>query len=458
MDQCDAVFILSRASQFLTEEDIILSKRTLAGCGIRHQVLVATQMDLSAQNEVGKIQSYKEAFQRSMQRVRKSSSLHDLHLEPVCISAFMYACAYKMKNNLSLDDEERKLQENIAQFSRDTPDTEEEFRRFSNMIAIYKQLKSWRQEKDQIILEHQRNRMNEAHREVLTILNSLRTGVDKDKRLLRENDINTLQKKHGQIREAMDSVSAQISDLFLEMENNVKNELAALRQRVLANSQQFDEIHVEKHTEQKNHSHTTGFIWKKTIYTTETITKFSADLSEALKQIKDFVSHIEKDINDTFKALLNKDSITNSIKKTILPVFRVLDISFDENIVILPVREVVHSINAPEFKFDNTPYNGALVGEFSDGILNDRVSAFKVAFQQQMQKLCMDIRNKLDLQREEISSLLFRQSSGFSLKLISSLDEQMAKIQDQMTNREESLRRYDEAKALLLQSYDKMAR
>lgn len=454
MDRCDAVFVLSRASQFMTEDDKNLVVNTLKGCGIRPLVVVATQMDLSALNE-RREKSYFGAFKKARSHVMKEGQRHGQDVVPV--SAFMYACARKMEKKLSLDKEEFHLQEMIGRFERDIPCTPQDYKKYSNMGAVEKQLETWRRNKDELILEHQLNRMRDAKGEILNMLSGLRTSLEKDKRLLKENDIESLKKKHQQIRAAMESVSSQVSDLFLEMGNRVNVELAELRQRVVANSKNFHELTVDKKTETKDQNYTSGMLWwKQNHTTTETVVTYSADLSEALKQLKEFAAQIEKDINDTFKVLLDKENITNRIKKTILPVFRNLDISFDESIILQPVRAVVYSINVPEFKFDNSPYNEALVLEFSDGILNERVSAFKSAFELQIQELIKDVRKKLDNQGDGISSILYAQSADFSQQIIRSLDEQTEKVLQQMKDRERGLLRFDEAKLLLEQSTRKV--
>ncbi len=457
MDQCDAVFLLSRASQFLSEEDLNICKKTLVGCGIRHKVIVATQMDLSAQNEAGNIPSYREAFRRSLKNIKKSASSIEL-TDPLWVSAFMYNYAYKIENGIPFDDEERNVKNLLKRFQTDIPVTAHDFKIFSNMNCIYKQIEKWRNEKDAIICDHQRERMNESHKDILSILNNLKVSLDKDKKLLKENDIETLRKKMVQIREAIDSVRVQISELFLEMEKEIKQKLADLRNRVLVNSKEFEELHVEKQTNTKKSSWWPIIFGIPIVTTTTTTTSYKAELSEAFSKLKDFAGHCEKDINNTFKELLDKEDIKRNITKTILSVLRNKDISFDENIILLPVSNLIDTITIPKFSFNNDSYNNVLKEQFPNvEIENEDVKKLKNTFQLLIQEQIKDIRKDIEQKTEEISKDLFRQSGEFSENLIHSLDEQMARLSEQMSHRKESLLRYDEAKKSLEQCYNNIA-
>ena len=113
---CDVVFLLSYAGQFLSNEDIQFLTRTLPSEGIRKAILVGSKFDSGILDYKGRNVTFKEAFKGSrrnfdaqalsnVQSCTKSSNcpvvVHEIEksLPPKYISSLMYSAARKMQNN-----------------------------------------------------------------------------------------------------------------------------------------------------------------------------------------------------------------------------------------------------------------------------------------------------------------------------------------------------------------------
>lgn len=458
MGQCDAVFLLSRASQFLTNEDMQLLGRTLLDNGIRHVSIIATQMDLGAQNEVGKTHSYDEAVRRTVKTVLGTAKRNQVPQRPIPVSSLFEILACKMEGGKPLGQEERQvLEKNLRCFTEHVPAAAADFRELSNIQEVHRELAKYRQDKDRIIEEHQRDRAREARRNFIDILTALGRAVDTDSRILEEHDMGSLEALRAGLLELMDTVTMPISDVFSRMRNEVGQKLAELKSRITANAKSFEDIEVNVSTHNEDRHYTTGmWFWKKTHTTTVLITSHTAELSEALQLLRKYAEKCEVDVNDTIRELVDKDKLNENLKRIVLPFYRKFEASnmrlpMSEEMIIQPVNALVQEFNIPEWKFDNTPYNSALQGNFDGKIENETINRFKTAFELQLQELCKDMRKNLEQRQALIADKLDNARVNFAAQVRQLLEEQMAKLSEQMGDRRESLKRYAECRDTLEQ-------
>ncbi|WP_165079141.1 MULTISPECIES: dynamin family protein [unclassified Desulfovibrio] len=458
MGQCDAVFLLSRASQFLSGEDMQLLGRTLLDNGISRVSVIATQMDLGAQNEVGKTSSYSRALENTLDNVLRTGKRNNVPQAPIPVSSLFEILACKMEGGKPLGpDEKQVLERNLRRFKEHVPASPADFREIANMGAVREELAKYREDKDRIIEEHQKDRAREARRTFIEILTALGRAVDTDSRILEEHDMGSLKALRAGLLELMDSVSLPISDVFSRMENEVGQKFADLKNRITANAKRFEDIDVNVSARNEDRHHTTGMLWwKKTHTTTVTITTYTAQLVNALELLRKYAAHCEEDINDTVKELVDKDKLNETLKRIVLPFYRKFEASnlrlpMSEEMILHPVNALVQEFNIPQWQFDNTPYNSVLQSGFEDKIENDAIYRFKTAFELQLQELCKDMRKNLEERQGQIVDKLHDARVNFAGEVRQLLEGQMAKLMEQMNDRQESVGRYAECRNTLEQ-------
>lgn len=269
MAQCDAVFLLSRASQFLTNDDMQLLRRTLLDNGIRHVSVIATQMDLGAQNEVGKTRSYTEALRRTLSTVLNTAKRNQVQQTPIPVSSLFENLACKMEAGRPLGPDERQvLEKNLPRFTGHVPATVSDFRDLSGMQRVRRELARYREDKDRIIEQHLKDRAREARRNFIEILTSLAKAVDTASRILEEHDMGSLKALRAGLLELMDTAALPISDVFSGIENEVGQNFADLKNRISANAKSFEDLEVDVSTHTEDRHHTTGMWWWKKEHTT----------------------------------------------------------------------------------------------------------------------------------------------------------------------------------------------
>lgn len=448
MCQCDAVFLLSRASQFLTNEDMDLLRRRLVDNGIGQVTVIATQLDLGAQNERGKTGSYKEAIRRTLQSITRTARKYGIPEMPVPVSSIFEIIALKMEKNLPLNSEERHIERNVSFFTEDAPSDAELFHEYSNIKGVREELQKYRKEKDRIIAEHQQARARESKRNFIEILDAMIKAMDTQSRILQDYDMVSLKKLSAGLMEVMDNINIPVSNIFAGMESEAGQKFADLKQRLLANASSFEDIYVESKTHQEEKSHVTGHLWwKKTHYTVYNVTTYTAQLAEALQQLRAYAAKCEEEINNTIKELFDKNAIRVRLKQVVLPLFRKCEqenvtLALNEDMILLPVDALIQKFVIPEWKFDNTPYNAALQKQFGDQIENEKITTFKTAYELQLQELYKAVRKSLEAKVKEISEQLVNASVHFAGDVRARLEEQTGSIMEQMKNKEESLKKY----------------
>lgn len=456
MAQCDAVFLLSRASQFLTNDDMQLLRRTLLDNGIKHVSVIATQMDLGAQNEVGKTDSYTEALMRTLKTVLGTAKRNHVPQTPIPVSSLFEILACKLEAGKPLGrDEKQVLERNLGRFKEHVPATAADFRELSYMQDVRRELARYRQDKDRIIEEHQKDRAREARRNFIEILTSLGKAVDTDSRILKEHDMGSLKALRAGLLELMDTAALPISDVFSGMRNEVGQKFADLKNRILANIKYFDNIEVKPAARDEVRETTTGmWWWKKTHTETVRVTFNVVELAEALARLREYADKCERDANDTIKELVDKDKLNEDLTHIVLPFYRKFEASnvrlpMSEEMIIQPVNALVQEFNIPQWKFNNDPYNAVLQSSFGGEIKNEEIRGFKTAFELQLQALCKDMRTNLEEQQALITDKLDNARVNFAGEVRKLLEGQMAKLMEQMNDRQESMKRYAECRETL---------
>lgn len=457
--QCNAVFMLSRASQFLSDEDLELLRNTLLNNGVTKVILIATQMDLGAQNEIKKTKSYKDAYLRSAKSVFNEAKKYEVQQVPIPISSMFETHAFKKENGLPLSAEDRKLEENLQYFSIDVPQTPAQFREYANFTAIRQEFKKCIQEKDDIIYRHQQDSAREFRRRIIGILNSLISGVNTDKKLLKENDYSSLGKLKNNLLELINNVEIPISNIFIDMEKEVSQTYADLKQRILENTKSFQDLNVQISTHQEEKTYTTGMLfWKESHYTTITVTTHTVELAEGLQLLADYSAQCEKDINNTVKELLRWEDLEEKLKQKILPIYRQLELkefnfSVNEDLITAPIHALVNALTVPKISCDNNIYRTELIQEVDSNTIieNEKIHDFKTKFNIKLHKLCEDVRNKIDENKNFIIDKLSESSVEFTNKMRINLVEQLDKIEKQINNKEESIKQYENARRILEQ-------
>ncbi len=446
LSHCDAVLILSRASQFLTASDMTFIKNTLREEGISRKIIIASQFDGGMASEKGKLKTFVEAFRRTMANVHKMHKEQIGNGSPICTSAMLESCAYKQDKNFILDAEESLVLKNL-QFFDGAPTSSEDLRKVANMAGVRAELKTCREDKDSILHNRKLELAQSAKEIILTSLRILETNLRINEKDLKQINIDNLQQRRKGITNALNSVENYTKELFIKTNADVKLNLENLSHRIINNIRSYSEITVHEGVSSEERSSTSGMLfWKKTHYRTVETTKYNVDLQEVLGKLRDYATKSQKDVINVYAHLISVENISEEIKKKMLPFIRDVDQDYDENIILIPLCSALHDLKLKPFTFNNEIYNNRLVEIFPREIEgNESIHKLKVEAELTFQRLGQDLVKVISEEMNNISRLLMDKSNNFIEAMRKQLSDQMDKLEEQLKEREVSLQRYSRA-------------
>ena len=446
LSQCDSVFLLSRASQFLEESDLrMLSDRTLYQEGIRHKKVIATQMDLAAFDHHPKKVTFDQAYKITGKNVfDRQRTIKNIILDkPVPISAMLLACAYKIENNISLDGEEKKVLNQIQNY-KGHPTTPSEYRKYANIGAAKKAINEVIHKKEEIKKVRQQDLVLGKANILVEILSNLEKVAKSNSRLLRDQDIETLKKRQQSISDALESVHVGLSSLFLKSETQMKEQMEHLKNRIILDIKGFDNLNVETRITHHEKESTSGILfWKKTHYRTIEETSYVANVADAVSLVRKYMADQVKHINQTFKEILSIEQLKEQVKTRILNLYASNNIDFDEETILLPLESTLGKLKVPNFEFDNNELNNKLIESFNSAeVKNEEISQLKLVLEQVLQEAGKKLTKKLSEHQRDISNKLTHFSTDFTKEVTKKVDSQLNIIISHMEYKEKNLKKY----------------
>ncbi|MGO1297145.1 MAG: dynamin family protein [Vibrio sp.] len=444
--QCDSVFLLSRTSAFLPEADLRLLKgKTLFQEGIKHKVIVASQIDSGVldhkPNKIDFRTAYRKSGQAAFNRLRKVYP--DFKGNPIPVSAILSSCAYKKQNNLELDSREKQVTKQLAKY-QGAPTSAQELQQFSNINSIRKELDITRLKKDEIKSARQMDLLK-GRRDLFcdTLLTLEKTAVS-NSRLLKDQDIDSLRKQSELIKAGMKAINSKLSSLFINTNTEVKNHIAVLKNRVIKDISNYENLRVEEKHSAEDKSYETGFIFKDKHYYTVEKTDYIASVADAIGILRRYVSTEIGHINRTFNEILPIEQLKVQVKTHVLNLYNSAGIDFDEDSILLPLKATLGQLTVPKFEFDNDQLNDELISSFSsETVKNEEIYRLKLKLEQSLQNCGKTLVDELERHQQLLARALKSHSDGFVQNIINETEKHLNKVTELMQDRENNLIKYE---------------
>ena len=444
--QCDSVFLLSRTSAFLPEADLQLLKgKTLFQQGIKHKVIVASQIDSGVldhkPNKIDFRTAYRKSGQTVFNRLRKVDP--EFKGNPIPVSAILSSCAFKKQNSLELDYREKKVTEQLAKF-QGAPTSAQELQQFSNINSIRKELEKIRLKKDEIKSARQMDLLKGRCDLFCDTLLTLEKTAVSSSRLLKDQDIDSLRKQSESIEAGMKAINSKLSSLFINTNTEVKNHIAVLKNRVIKDISNYENLRVEEKHSTEDKSYETGIIFKDKHYYTVEKTDYIASVADAIGILRSYVSTEIGHINRTFNEILPIEQLKVQVKTHVLNLYNSAGIDFDEDSILLPLEATLGRLTVPKFEFDNDQLNDELISSFSsETVKNEEINRLKLKLEQSLQNCGKTLVDELEHHQQLLARELERHSVGFVRDIIKETEKHLNKVTELMQDRENNLIKYE---------------
>lgn len=463
LKNCDVVFLLSYAGQFMTNEDINFITNTLPGDGIGKAVLIGSKLDSAILDFPKRKASLKEALRSSVIKFNDQAkrNIDDCYKEnfrsevllnikeslpPKYISSIMYSIAKKNKNDIILEDFEEHIYKTFKKRFEDFNDSYEFLMDFSNIENIKKNIfEEVIAEKNKIIKEKSELLLKGQKAKLISILEEINIQAVQNL-----NDINTYDKE--KLQEKLKLIDNKISSLRREIKNIFDN-AAIDSKKVLINISvniekeidRFTDIDVK--TEKKEHLETQreGLLGlKKKVYRV-TETKNSADVGQVIKNIRRYITRCKEVANSEFDTLINVSGIKKKIKETVVEAFDLSDKNFNENDILIPIEIAMKKIKIPSINIDASDYDDMILRTFSSTIVEgENINQLLVQQEKVLQTASKSMSQILKNTASEVEIVLQEESSQFVDNIISHLSENIKMLENKLEDREKSIREFEE--------------
>lgn len=477
LGQCDVVFVVSPAGEFISQEDLNLMGHVSGKKGVQEVFLVASRSDQqlygsikeesrgSLPDGISMIKNQlssqaRDVFTEKRKENPESAEMYDslisnMENRVVITSAICHALLRQLNDRNSWDEDMtfawQRLTEEYPDFFSDSA-AEANLALLSGVDKVQGNVSYARENKDNIKAQKQDEYAAKQKQNVEGFLSGIRSAVQEGAARLQETDAAQLKIKKATKERLLATASVDVDDAFDESVFRFKSDLSATLKQ---NSRGlFDDVgdfsqYEKSETKTKEVSHTrvkgTGFLnwlsrgrWgNETYYTTEQYTVRTLQTAPIKRKLNDVVQALQEDLADNAeKAVMEWRGIVQS--KTISALRSSLgDDDIDIPLLKTSIRKVVGNMQIPPFSLSSakfsTEYSGILKDDGIDSFLeeaNEYVGNLRSAYSSQIRNFLNDM--ETSAKKEKLSSLLF-----------GSMDAELSELEKQIANKESTLQRYN---------------
>ena len=480
LGECDVVFVVSPAGEFLSDEDLNLMGHISGKKGVDQVFLTASRFDQQLYgsekeraegilpNVIENIRTQlvthaKEVCSKRKQQNPECSEMYQSLLDDaehrVLITSSMCHSMHLLFNQQDAWDED--MQYTWGLLSEDYPDyfsgeaAQTSLEKLAGVSAVRNNVGTVRQKKDEIIQKKQQAYAEQQTQNVDAYLeklkNSLREAVDR----LKNTDAAELQAQKEAKEKMRVSASADVDEAFDEAVFNFKTGLSTtLKQNSRGLFDDLGDFSSYEKTESKTVTRSReksgilsgvgrffgGFLgtdWGYEDYQT-TETYRTMQTAPIKRKVNDLALNLQADLEDCAeKAVMEWRGIVQ--QKTISALRRSLE---DENMIDIPllktsIRKVIGNMKIPEFKLSGAKFGDNYSGKLTDDEIDSFLSEIDEHLAELRSTYASQIKSFLNqmeasAKQDTLSSLLF-----------SNLDKELKVLEQQIENKKSTLARYD---------------
>lgn len=465
--QCDAVFLLGYAGQFLGAEEMQFLMSSLPNEGINKAVLIGSKVDSailqypSKRNPtfqrayLGTIQNCERQAEENIRECTATEHNEKLlrqlkeSLPPRCISSLAYGAALKMRRVEKLGPDEQKMVDNYRHRFADFTDDAETLMGLSNIDDVRRDVfEETKSQKAQIIQDRIRSLIPGKIAQFLNILEEISIQAKSNQSDLKKYDCEQLEEKLDKLKQNLDSIRIVVKNMFersaIESRRLIEDMAVDVGQE-MENHMEIEVVHTSK---TKHHSSTSGVILKKTEHWEEVIHTHTAEVKDVDDNMRKYMLSCRKMINDTFRNILKIKELQDGVKAVVMGAFEQSDKDFDENKILIPLENALSRISLPTFEIEADAYeemlDGLLSGIVSNGVVkNDDIPMLKRAQDQVLAKMSKDIVQEIRDKGVEMDQNLQTQAAVFVDHIVNQLSENQKKLEAMIQDKQAGLEKFD---------------
>ena len=461
LGECDVVFLLSSTSQFLTDKDISLMCETLPEEGIKEVIIVGSKLD-SGLLDYNKSNSFKKAYIETVQSYTEQakSNLYRIlsnplvdksfinsmikKLPPIYVSSMLYGAAINKKNNKVYSEEQGFYIDRLKSSFIDFHDNIDMLVRYSGILDIQKKkLIPLRTEKDSII----KSKNNEIFQTKMTkIISSLKDIHEQcliNKEILENNDKAKLEEKRETIERSLIQSNREVKEIIKSISLDIKSTIQRLNIEIEAAINNHLDFPVVVEENITRHSERHGFLYLKERKWNTVENTYKVNSLKVVENIRNYHIECQNLVENNLGHAINKRQLEKELRETIINSNSVIDHSFDEREILIPLRNLIKAIKIQNINIAINPYLQRIYDGFTKKIeTDDEIHRLRIVQDQTLNDIFNEYKKETKQALNNIELILNRESESFINRLIHDLKENISLIEQQIDNKSTNLKRY----------------
>ena len=469
MAQCDVVFFLSRASQFLDASDQNLLTLQLPQKGIKRLVLVSAQMDMAVLDDGFNRKSLPICYDRIVERLsrhahgvfsglaeqrEKQGYAHTAELlrqvnEPIFSSTHAWIIANQKPAQWStaVTHSHKELAE-LSQDHWQTPLQTADWAKMANMAPLLQALQQAIGDKQSLLAQQRTGLESELAAVQADYLQQLRTLAEDRLHALQSTDLASL-KTHELTEQAqLDKISAALSGYLQTTIQKAKERCASLTQEISQSASRAGQLEDRTgHTTTSHSYRVSDSTWYKPwswgsyhyeSYSTSSSYRYLA-ASDAVENLRYYVQAARRQMISAFDDLIAPSTLSAGLRRELLRAIDPASSDFDPKGLRALVESILSGLQLPQLDFEAPDVDVAFSG-FSGEIkehsdmqrlrqkLESEVNALNNALTQRLAATVQDTSRTLDSVAQQLHS-----------QLTARLNEKIARLRTAMLDKENQI-------------------
>ena len=461
LGECDVVFLLSSTSQFLTDKDISLMCETLPKEGIKEVIIVGSKLD-SGLLDYNKSNSFKQAYIETVHSYTEQakSNLYRIlsnpladkafinsmikKLPPIYVSSMLYGAAINKKNDQNYSEEQKFYIDRLKSSFIDFADNIEILVRYSGILDIQKKkLIPLREEKNSIIKLKNDEIFQTKMTKIISLLEDIHEQCLLNKETLENNDKAKLEDKKKNVERSLNRSNREVKDIIKSLSLDIKSAMNRLNieiESAINNHIDFPVV-VEENITRRSERH--GFLYLKQRKWDTVEYTYKVNSLKVVENIRNYHIECQNLVDNNLDNAINARQLEKELRETIINSNSVIDHSFDEREILIPLRNLIKSIKIQDINIDINHYLNRIYDEFTKNIeTNDETHRLRIVQDQVLNDIYNEYKKEVKQSLNNIELKLNRESESFINKLIIDLKENISLIEKQIDNKAINLKRY----------------
>ncbi|MCB2300297.1 dynamin family protein [Clostridium tagluense] len=462
--ECDVVFLLSYAGQFMDSSDVGYLIEKLPNEGIKNIILLGSKFDSALLDEGDKYnQNIMKALRGISLKLKQQaetiiSPLKDndpnneiyKNIEKSMPPQFISSMAYNMSKHFdSLNEEERHILKRLQITFNSANFTPEFLRDLANIDNIRdKEFPRIINEKDVILSEKFQALLEGQRRDLKSKLTYLKEESQNKLENLSNGDKESLNKKYNTIKNSTQKARGKVDIIFDGVITKIKCDFALLKTELKKASSQYSTISTKSDSYEESYEVSTSkwykpWSWGGSETRYKTVEYSYANVYDAVENISKFNLKAQERLQNQLMNMFNLNELRNKLIEAIMGVFDLSDENFNEYEILNPVNKVINNISIPNIDFDSDKYEKKILSKFNDStVKNDDVNKLKRKYKEVMAEILEDIRKTVDLKVEEVVTNLENTNNDFMNKIDTEVKESIEELKKQIADKDNYERLY----------------